>query len=161
MNFRKLISLLLCLILTVSCVFPLVACGDKNKGEENDKNNTPGGTIIGGGEGSTENGETEYTVKVVTVGGMPLEGVMVYIHNGEGYSVCTAPQETDKDGMAKFKLKTSSDYSVQIDGVPKGYNVREGLTKDDRYPPHITRHGDQGFLRAHQDRRLCGHLRAR
>ncbi|MBQ7390407.1 MAG: TlpA family protein disulfide reductase [Clostridia bacterium] len=133
MNFRKLISLLLCLILTVSCVFPLVACGDKNKGEDDDKNNTPGGTIIGG-EGSTENGETEYTVKVVTVGGMPLEGVMVYIHNGEGYSVCTAPQETDKDGMAKFKLKTSNDYSVQIDGVPKGYNVREGLTKDDRYP---------------------------
>ena len=134
MNFRKLISLLLCLILTVSCVFPLVACGDKNNGEDDDKNNTPGGTIIGGGEGSTENGETEYTVKVVTVGGMPLEGVMVYIHNGEGYSVCTAPQETDKDGMAKFKLKTSNDYSVQIDGVPKGYNVKEGLTKDDRYP---------------------------
>ena len=134
MNFRKLISLLLCLILTVSCVFPLVACWDKNKGEDDDKNNTPGGTIIGGGEGSTENGETEYTVKVVTVGGMPLEGVMVYIHNGEGYSVCTAPQETDKDGITKFKLKTSNDYSVQIDGVPKGYNVREGLTKDDRYP---------------------------
>ena len=133
MNFRKLISLLLCLIITISCVLPLVSCGDKDNDEDDEK--TPGGTVVGGGNGgTTENGETEYTVKVVTVGGMPLEGVMVYIHNGDAYSVCTAPKETDKDGIATFKLKTSNDYSVQIDGAPKGYNVREGLTKDDRYP---------------------------
>ena len=119
MNFRKLISLLLCLILTISCVLPLVSCGGKNKGEGDDDGKTPGGTVVGGG-GSTDKGETEYTVKVVTVGGMPLEGVMVYIHNGEAYSVCTAPQETDENGIAKFKLKTSNDYSVQVDGAPKG-----------------------------------------
>ena len=134
MNFKKLISLLLCLMLIVSCVLPLTACGDKNKGD--DDNDTPGGTVVGGNGngGSTDSGETEYTVKVVSVGGMPLSGVMVYIHNGDGYSVCTAPQETDKNGIAKFKLKTSDSYSVQVDGAPKGYNVREGLTKDDRYP---------------------------
>lgn len=133
MNFRKLISLLLCLILTVSCVLPLVACrgGDDDNGDDD---NIPGGTVIGGnGNNNTQDGETEYTVKVVTVGGMPLEGIMVYIHNGEGYSVCTAPKETDENGIAKFKLKTSNDYTVQVDGAPKGYNVREGLTKDDRY----------------------------
>ena len=131
MNFKKLISLLLCLILAVSCVLPLVACGDKDNKEEDD--DTPGGTIVGGG-GTEQNGETEYTVKVVTVGGMPLEGVMVYIHQGEGYNLCTMPQPTDENGIAKFKLKTSNDYSVQITDAPKGYNVREGLTKDDRYP---------------------------
>ena len=130
MNFRKLISLLLCLILTVSCVLPLVSCGgDDDNGDDDD---IPGGTVVGG-NGNTQSGETEYTVKVVTVGGMPLEGIMVYIHNGEGYSVCTVPQETDKNGIAKFTLKTSNDYTVQVDGAPKGYNVREGLTKDDRY----------------------------
>ncbi|MBQ7343631.1 MAG: TlpA family protein disulfide reductase [Clostridia bacterium] len=135
MNFKKLISFLLCLILTLSCVLPLVSCGGKDNGGDDDDGKTPGGSVVGGGNGgTTENGETEYTVKVVTVGGMPLEGVMVYIHNGEAYSVCTAPQETDKDGIAKFKLKTSNDYSVQIDGAPNGYNVKEGLTKDDRYP---------------------------
>ena len=85
MNFRKLISLLLCLILTLSCVLPLVSCGGKDTGEDDE--NAPGGTIVGGG--GSENGETEYTVKVVTVGGMPLEGVMVYIHDGEGYSICS------------------------------------------------------------------------
>ncbi len=134
MNFRKLISLLLCLILTISCVLPLVACGGKDNGDD-DENDTPGGTVVGGNGngGSTTNSETEYTVKVVTVGGMPLEGVMVYIHNGDGYSICTAPQETDENGTAKFTLKTSNDYSVQVDGAPKGYKVREGMTKDDRY----------------------------
>ena len=129
MNLKKLISLLLCLVLTASCVLSLAAC---KKDTSDDDTNTPGGTIIGG----NDTGNTEYTVKVVTVGGMPLEGVMVYIHNGEGYSICTVPTETDSNGEAKFTLKTSSSYSVQlgVDSVPDGYNVREGMTKDDRYP---------------------------
>ena len=121
-------ALFLALVITFGCVLPIFVWGKKDNGNGN--NNNPGGTIIGG----DANGNTEYTVKVETVGGMPLEGVMVYIHNGEGYSVCTVPQETDKNGIAKFTLKTSDAYTVQVDGVPAGYNVREGLTKDDRYP---------------------------
>ena len=132
MKLKRLISLILCLVLLVSCVFPLASCGGDDDDNDNGGNNT-GGTIINGG-GTSNNGETEYVVTVVTAGGMPLEGVMVYIHNGEGYSVCTAPAETDENGQATFKLATSDAYTVQVDGVPKGYNVREGLTKDDRYP---------------------------
>ena len=132
MKLKRLISLILCLVLLVSCVFPLASCGGDDDDDDNGGNNT-GGTIINGG-GTSNNGETEYVVTVVTAGGMPLEGVMVYIHNGEGYSVCTAPAETDENGQATFKLATSDAYTVQVDGVPKGYNVREGLTKDDRYP---------------------------
>ena len=133
MKLKKLLSLLLCLTMLLSCVLSLAAC-KKDKNKDQGGTNNQGGTIVGGNTGgNTVNGETEYSVQVVTVGGMPLEGVMVYIHNGEGYSVCTAPQETDENGFAKFTLKTSNDYTVQIDGVPKGYNVREGLTKDDRY----------------------------
>ena len=128
MKLKKLISLVLCFVLIFSCVLPLASC--KKKKNDNNTDNNPGGTIIGG----NADGNTDYTVKVQTVGGMPLEGVMVFIHNGDGYSVCTAPQETDKNGIAKFTLKTSNTYSVQVDGVPEGYNVREGLTKDDRYP---------------------------
>ena len=128
MKLKKLISLLLCLILTFSCVLPIVSCKKKNKNEGGSGNT--GGTIIGG----DPEGNTEYTVKVVTVGGMPLEGVMVYIHSGDGSQICTLPQETDKNGIAKFTLKTSNDYSVQVDGAPEGYNVREGLTREDRYP---------------------------
>ena len=104
MKLRKLISLLLCLTMLLSCVLSLAACG-KDKNKDQGGTNNPGGTIVGGNTGgSTVNGETEYTVQVVTVGGMPLEGVMVYIHNGEGYSVCTAPQETDENGFTKCVL---------------------------------------------------------
>ncbi len=77
--------------------------------------------------------KTTYTVKVETVAGMPLEGVTVYIHNSDGYSICTVPKSTDKDGVATFELDTSSDYSIQLDGVPDGYAVKGGQTKDDRY----------------------------
>ncbi len=79
-------------------------------------------------------GKTIYTVKVATVAGMPLEGVTVYIHNTDGYGICTIPKNTDKDGVASFELDTSSDYSIQLDGVPEGYTVKGGQTKDDRYP---------------------------
>ena len=135
MKLKKLISLLLCLTLMVGCVLPLASCGKKNKGDGGDDTGTPGGTIVGGNGGNNvATGETEYTVQIVTVGGMPLEGVMVYIHDGDGYNICTMPKETDENGIAKFTLKTANTYSVQVDGVPKGYNVREGMTKDDRYP---------------------------
>ena len=135
MKLRKLITLLLCMALLFSCVLPLASCKKKQNDEEEEDNY--GGSVIGGGNngGNTGDGtETEYTVQVITHGGMPLEGIMVYIHDGEGYSVCTDPKETDENGYASFTLKTSNAYSVQIDGAPKGYNVREGMTKDDRYP---------------------------
>ena len=124
MNSRKLISLLLCLALAFGCMLPLTAC----KKYDDPEGSNPGGTIVGG-----NGGNTEYTVKVQTVGKMPLADVTVYIHNGEGFSIC-AMQQTDENGIARFTLKTSNDYSVQIGDVPDGYNVREGLTKDDRDP---------------------------
>ena len=123
-------ALILAIVLALGCVLPVVIWSkNKNNGQTDGGNKNPGGTIVGG---NTSSGDTEYTVQVLTVGGMPLEGVMVYIYEGD--NICTMPKETDENGFAKFTLKTSNDYSVRIDGVPDGYNVREGLTKDDRYP---------------------------
>ena len=64
-------ALFLALVITFGCVLPIFVWGKKDNGNGN--NNNPGGTIIGG----DANGNTEYTVKVETVGGMPLEGVTV------------------------------------------------------------------------------------
>ena len=77
--------------------------------------------------------KTLYTVKVVTAGGMPLEGVVVYVHDGDEYSICAIPVETDENGIATFELKTFDGYSIMLEEVPAGYEVKEGLTKDDRY----------------------------
>lgn len=77
--------------------------------------------------------KTNYSVKVVTAGGMPLSDILVYVHNVDGYGLCTTPIETDENGMVEFTLMTSDDYSVELQGVPDGYEVKGGATKDDRY----------------------------
>ena len=127
MKLKKLLSLLLCLVMIFSCVLPLASCKNKNKNK--DEGNT-GGTVIDGG---SSGGSTEYTVKVITEGGMPLEDVVVSIHTGDGFKI-TQMGATDKNGNVKFTLPTSNDYSIQISDAPEGYKVREGLTRDDRYP---------------------------
>ena len=55
-------ALFLALVITFGCVLPIFVWGKKDNGNGN--NNNPGGTIIGG----DANGNTEYTVKVETVG---------------------------------------------------------------------------------------------
>ena len=132
MNLKRIVSLLLCLVLILGCVLPLASC-KKNSDKKGDTSN-PGGTVVGGnGGGNAGNGNTEYTVHVQSVGGMPLEDVMVYIYNAEGKQ-CAMPAPTDENGQVKFTLKTSSDYTVHVQDVPEGYNVRSGATAADRYP---------------------------
>ena len=138
MNFKRILSLLLCLVLVFSCVLPLASC--KKEDDTNDNGSNIGGST---GNNSNDNNVTStekatYTVQVKTVGGMPLEGIMVYVHNGEGYSLCTAPKETDENGIAVFTLDKKSGYSIAVDGAPKGYNVKSGETKADRYPMDAT-----------------------
>ena len=134
MNLRKILSLLLCLILVFGCVLPLASCKkDKGNGGDNSNTNTPGGSVVGGG-GDTSNGKTTYTVQVKTVGGMPLEDIKVYVYGGETDDTFAAlPQNTDENGTVVFELDTASNYSIQLDNVPKGYNVKSGDTRADRY----------------------------
>ena len=35
--------------------------------------------------------------------------------------------------MVEFTLMTSDDYSVELQGVPDGYAVKIGTTKEERY----------------------------
>ena len=79
-----------------------------------------------------EENVVERTVKVITAGGMPLSGVTVKIHSGDGYSIYSE-KATDAEGVAKFFLPQNGDYSIQITNAPVGYKVKGGLTKEDRY----------------------------
>ena len=76
---------------------------------------------------------TQYSIRVVSKGGLPLSGVTVYVHSGDGYNLCALPEITDENGVVTFLLETSDDYSVELDDVPDGYEVKGGQTKDDRY----------------------------
>ena len=79
-----------------------------------------------------EENVVERTVKVITAGGMPMSGLTVKIHVGDGDNVYSE-KATDSSGLAKFYLPEIGDYSIQITGAPEGYKVKDGLTKDDRY----------------------------
>ena len=147
MNFKKILAITLCLVLIFGCVMPLASCGKKDKDNGGGGNtNTPGGNVVGGGGNTntpggnnnatepTPDGKTNYTIQVKTVGGMPLKGVSVYVHKGNAaYNLVAFPKATDENGMVTYELDTASDYSIQLVGVPQGYNVKSGSSRADRY----------------------------
>ncbi len=160
MNMKRFLSLLLCVLVLATCVFPLIACNgdttdpctehtDANKDGKCD-NCGEAVTVVctkhvdANGDQKCDNcgvavtppapaGKTNYTVNVTTLGGMPLSGVSVYIYNGEG-NIVALPKSTDDKGNVTFTMDTAADYTVYLDGVPDGYNVKSGDTADDRYP---------------------------
>ncbi len=134
MNFKRLMSLLLCLLMLVTFVLPLAACKDPDDPtpppaectEHTDENNDNlcdkcGETIdvIPDGQNMT------YTVKVTSEGGMPFPNIYVMVLEGE--STMKGMLETNDDGIAKFELPKSNNYSIQIvpGGIPDGYKVEE------------------------------------
>ncbi len=166
MSFRKLLALILSLLMLAGSISILSACGlitaectehadGNNDGkcdicnaavdtetsactEHSDADNNGKCDNCGADINIASSGKTLYTISVKTVAGMPLEGVTVYIHNTEGYGVCTLPAETNAEGIVTFELDTSSDYSIQLADVPNGYTVKSGETKADRYPMTAT-----------------------
>ncbi len=152
MELKRFISLILFVVMLFTLSLPLVSCGNDDPPVDNSGNNGDGS---GGNEECTSHvdqdgngkcdkcgadvevtppGKTNYTVKVTTLGGMPLEGVMVYVHKAEGFSMAAMPKTTDANGIATFELDTFDGYSVQLDGVPNGYVVKSGDTIANRYP---------------------------
>ncbi len=83
---------------------------------------------------SASSGKTNYTVNIKSLGGMALEGVTVYIYDTEG-NFASRPKTTDASGNVVFELPTASGYTIELEGVPEGYNVKTG---DDRYAMDAT-----------------------
>ena len=133
-NFKKIIALVLCVAMVAGCVLTLVLCTKDNSNDTGNQNTpTPGGSVVGGGGGSND-GKTVYTVQVKTVGGMPLEDIRVSVYSGEGEgNIAALPKNTDENGTVTFELDTANDYSIELENVPDGYNVKSGGTKDKRY----------------------------
>ncbi len=161
MNAKRVLSIVLCIMMVAACVLPLVACGgdpstetpcaahiDGNKDGKCDNCDASVTTVCtthvdANKDGKCDNcnqevevvpaGQSNYTVSVKTIGGMPLVGVNVFIYDSED-KIVAMPKSTNDKGVVTFTLKTASDYSVYLDGVPEGYNVKTGDTADARYP---------------------------
>lgn len=145
-KFKRLLSLFLALAMLVLAVAPLAACGDTEETEgcthvdsnEDGKCDSCGSDLKpadtstckkhkdDNGDGKCDNDGCDvvlsnYTVTVVTAGGMKLEGINVDLYNGgklESYGT------TDSMGRVEFaKLPASSTYTVELSNLPEGYSV--------------------------------------
>lgn len=104
-NFKKLLSLILMLCVVLAA---LTACG----GDAD-----TAGTTAASGE------KTTHTVNVKTAGGMPMEGVEVYVYADDTLADLKQYGETGANGTLTLEMETSEQYAITVSGAPKGYAV--------------------------------------
>lgn len=113
---KRLVTTILMLCMALS----LVACGgngsDKNTQDNNTENSQNDDTQANkdteedSKDTNVDDGKIEYTVKLVDANGAPIVGKMVQVCNS---STCFAPQATDANGVATFRLEEADDYKAK------------------------------------------------
>ena len=104
-NVKKLLSVLL----VIAMILSMGAC--KNNGD------TDGTDGTGNADGNA------YTVNVKTAGGMPMEGLDIYIYADDSLTDLEQAGKTDANGSVSFNMDANDKYAVSVTGAPKGYKV--------------------------------------
>ena len=107
---KKLLALLLCVLMLVSMSAVMTGCGDNGNSSSAATSGQPVGE------------QTTYTVGLQTAGGMALSGIDVYVYMGTDLQQYG---QTDENGKASIQMPQGDGYTVQLSGVPKGYDVAE------------------------------------
>ena len=110
MKIKRVLVALLTLAMLLSMTAVLGACKQPVEPDDSD-------AALAGGN--------SYVVSLKTAGGMPMEGVSVYIYTDSSLKDLVDFKETDAKGRALFELEISKKYAVTLSGVPKGYDVKE------------------------------------
>lgn len=110
----KKLTKVLCLLLALSMVLSMAACGKENGG-------TNASTTTTAPE-NTERGT--YIVTVKTEGGMALQGIDVYIYTDSDTGDLKKASSTNENGQATFEMPVASNYVAVLSGVPEGYDVQ-------------------------------------
>ncbi len=74
---------------------------------------------------TTPDDKVEYTIKVTSIGGLPLSGLNFYIYNGDDL---VTYGKTDAEGIGTVSLDPGSDYEIEL---PE--SDLEGYVVDERY----------------------------
>lgn len=112
---KKWLSLLLVLVMVLSSLSVLSSCGSKETSEEASADNSANAGSKG-----------DYTVTVVTKGGMCMPGLKVYVYEDDTLKNPVDFGETDENGSISFKnLAKKDDYAVVVTGAPDGYDVAD------------------------------------
>ena len=112
---KKLLSLLLAVAMLLSVASVISGCGKDSAGNED----------------PTDPANVEkdsYTVTIKTAGGMPMIGVAAYIYADATLSDLKDYGETDENGTVSFNLPVGTDYAIDLESVPKGYQVAESYS---------------------------------
>lgn len=109
MNKMKRILALLCVLVMLSAIF--AGCNGPDKEDPTDP--TGSGVVIGQ--------TTNYTVKVTSMGGLPLSGVTLLVYADEALTDLTAYGQTDAAGQAVISLEGASAYYLTLTNLPAGY----------------------------------------
>ncbi|MBR6650475.1 MAG: redoxin domain-containing protein, partial [Clostridia bacterium] len=65
------------------------------------------------------------TIKIETVGGMPLENIGIYIYKDSSKEDLISFNRTDKMGVASIDVGVPENSIIVLDGIPEGYSVEE------------------------------------
>lgn len=128
MNMKRMLALLLALTM----VFALCACGGNDAAEDKPQADAPAQDAPAKEEteAPTEE-ETEaptqapgitYTVTVADEGGNAVAGVMIQICQGE---MCLMPSTTDANGVATLIAPEEGNWEAKVLTMPEGYALAE------------------------------------
>ncbi len=71
---------------------------------------------------SNANASNTYKFTVVTVGGMPMEKVVITLKDGKNI---VGKKNTDANGVASIRVSEKGEYSIELSELPKGYSLVE------------------------------------
>lgn len=131
MKQNKTMRTLISLLLIVSMLFSvLCACtdtadgsGDQSTGETPNDPTTPSAGDNPSGNQSTS--KVTYKIKVLSAGGLALEGAIVRIYADNTLEDLVDFAETDADGIASLKLPKKNSYAAYLTGIPEGYELAD------------------------------------
>ena len=114
-NFKRVMSLLLAAVMMLSV---MAGCSDTDKPDDS---TSPSGSVSTGETGN-------YSVTVKTRGGMIMKGVTAYVYGDEALTDLKEYGETDDKGKVSFNLPKGGTYYIDLEGVPKGYDLKDYYT---------------------------------
>ncbi len=109
-------------LLAVILVFSIAGC-DSDPAQSSDPTQGQSGDKV------------TYTVSVKTAGGMPMEGLDIYIYADETLENLEQFGKTDASGNAEISLAQKDGYVAVISGAPKGYAVEKCYKLTGAYTP--------------------------
>ena len=122
---KRFLSLISCILLLSMLLGAFAACNKKD--DESEETTAPEETTQDniGGNNTDNAGTLDYTVEVVSAGGLYLEGVKFEIYSGNDLITYG---EIDSTGRKTVKLQAGVNYAIYLSNVPEGYEVKDSYS---------------------------------